>query len=56
MLATSTSVFAQLQWSSYNTSGTLVTANVASGGDVPYGGNVTFTIPAATELDYKTKT
>jgi pectin methylesterase-like acyl-CoA thioesterase len=56
MLATSTSVFAQLQWSSYNTSGTLVTANVASGGDAPYGGNVTFTIPAATELVFMTKT
>lgn len=47
---------AQLQWSSYNTSGTLVTANVASGGDATYGGSVTFTIPATTQLEFVTKT
>jgi Pectinesterase/Immunoglobulin domain/Bacterial Ig-like domain len=47
---------AQLQWSSYNTSGTLVTANVASGGDSTYGGNVSFTVPSGTELVFVTKT
>ena len=47
--------FGQLQWSSYNTSGTLVTANVASGGDATYGGSVTFTIPASTQLSFVTK-
>ncbi|HEX9045805.1 MAG TPA: immunoglobulin domain-containing protein, partial [Verrucomicrobiae bacterium] len=50
-----TSAPAQLQWSSYNTSGTLVTANVASGGDATYGGSVTFTIPASTQLAFITK-
>ena len=48
--------FAQLQWSSYNNAGTLVTANVASGGDATYGGSVTFTIPASTQLEFLTKT
>lgn len=48
--------FGQLQWSSYNDVGTLVTANVASGGDAPYGGSVTFTIPASTEIVLMTET
>jgi hypothetical protein len=48
--------FGQLQWSSYNTSGVLVTTNVASGGDAGYGGNVTFTVPASTALVFVTKT
>jgi pectin methylesterase-like acyl-CoA thioesterase len=46
----------QLQWSSYNNTGGLVTANVASGGDATSGGSVTFTIPATTELVFMTKT
>ena len=41
--------FGQLQWSSYNNVGALVTASLASGGDATYGGSVTFTIPANTE-------
>ena len=46
--------FGQLQWSSYDSSGNLVTANVASGGDVN-SGSVTFTIPANTQLSFVTK-
>jgi len=45
----------QLQWNSYDTSGNLVTANVASGGDITSGGTVTFTIPANTQLSFVTK-
>jgi Pectinesterase/Bacterial Ig-like domain/Immunoglobulin domain len=48
--------FAQLQWNSYNINGVLVTAGVASGGDSTYGGSVTFTIPATTQLEFATKT
>ncbi len=47
--------FAQLQWSSYDTSGNLVTANVATGGSANGGGSVTFTIPANTQLSFVTK-
>ena len=47
--------FAQLQWSSYDTSGNLVTANVAIGGAANGGGSVTFTIPANTQLSFVTK-
>ncbi len=46
---------AQLQWSSYDTSGNLVATNVASGGDLASGGTVTFTIPANTQLSFVTK-
>jgi hypothetical protein len=47
--------FAQLQWSSYDTSGNLVSANAGVGGDATYGGTVTFTIPAGTQLSFITK-
>ena len=56
ILALTTTAFGQLQWSSYDKTGTLVTANVASGGDSTYGGSVTFSIPAATQLEFLTKT
>jgi len=46
---------AQLQWSSYNKSGGLVAANVASGGDATYGGSVSFTVPAGSELIFTTE-
>jgi len=48
--------FGQLQWSSYNNIGALVSNNVASGGDATYGGSVTFTIPATTARVFMTKT
>jgi autotransporter-associated beta strand protein len=47
--------FGQMQWSSYDTSGNLVTANVATGGDLASGTSVTFTIPANTQLFFVTK-
>jgi hypothetical protein len=47
--------FGQLQWSSYDNTGALVTANVAVGGDATYGASVTFTIPATTERIFMTK-
>jgi autotransporter-associated beta strand protein len=47
--------FGQLQWNSYNTSGNLVTANVATGGDVASGTSVTFTVPANTRMFFITK-
>src|SRR5689334_10729051 len=46
---------AQLRWNSYDTSGNLVTANVAVGGGSDIGGSVTFTIPANTQLSFVTK-
>ena len=46
---------AQLRWSSYDTSGNLVTANVATGGGADGGSSVTFTIPANTQLSFVTK-
>ena len=46
---------AQLRWSSYDTSGNLVTANVAVGGGADTAGSVTFTIPANTQLSFVTK-
>ena len=45
----------QMQWSSYDTSGNLVTANVATGGDLASASSVTFTIPANTQLSFVTK-
>jgi len=50
-----TTAFGQLQWSSYDTSGQLVTANVATGGDLASASSVTFTIPANTQLFFVTK-
>ena len=47
--------FAQMQWSSYDASGNLVTANIATGGDTASGTSVTFTIPANTQLSFATK-
>ena len=47
--------FGQLQWNSYDTSGNLVTANVATGGDVASATSVTFTIPASTRMFFVTK-
>jgi hypothetical protein len=47
---------AQLQWRSYNNAGVLLTSNVASGGDTPYGGSVTFTIPGSSERIFTTET
>jgi autotransporter-associated beta strand protein len=55
LLGLATSVFGQLRWSSYDTSGTLVAANVATGGDVASGTSVTFTIPATTRMFFVTK-
>ncbi len=46
----------QLQWSSFNKNGGLVTNDVATGGDSTYGGNVSFIIPPTTELIFMTKT
>jgi len=55
LIGLTTSAFGQLQWSSYDTSGNLVTANVVSGGDATYGGSVNFTVPAGTELIFTTE-
>jgi hypothetical protein len=55
-VGSATTASGQLQWSSYDKNGNLVTANVASGGDSTYGGSVTFTIPATTQLEFLTKT
>jgi autotransporter-associated beta strand protein len=55
LFALTVPAFAQLQWSSYDTSGNLVTANVATGGAANGGGSVTFTIPANTQLSFVTK-
>ena len=50
-----TTALGQMQWSSYDTSGNLVTANVATGGDLASATSVTFTIPASTQLFFVTK-
>jgi len=55
LLGLATTAFGQLQWSSYDTSGNLLTANVATGGDAASGTSVTFTIPANTRLFFVTK-
>ncbi len=47
--------FGQMQWSSYDTSGNLVTANVATGGDVASASSVTFTVQANTRMFFITK-
>jgi autotransporter-associated beta strand protein len=54
-LTFTTASFGQLHWSSYDTSGNLVTANVATGGDLASASSVTFTIPANTQLFFVTK-
>ncbi|HEU5068813.1 MAG TPA: hypothetical protein VFV96_00175 [Verrucomicrobiae bacterium] len=54
-LAPTAPLWAQLQWNVYSTSGALVTANVATGGDATYGGSVTFTVPANTERIFITR-
>ena len=51
-----THAFGQLQWSSYNNTGGLVTNNAGSGGDSTYGGSVSFTVPAGKELIFVTST
>ena len=53
LLCFATMAFGQLQWSSYDTSGNLVAANVATGGDVA-SGSVTFTVPAGTRMIFVT--
>ena len=55
LIGLATPAFGQLQWSSYDTSGNLVTANVATGGDLTSASSVTFTIPANTQLFFVTK-
>ncbi len=55
LIGISPTTFGQLQWSSYDTSGNLVAANIATGGDLASGGSVTFTIPANTQLSFVTK-
>ena len=55
LLGFSPTLFGQMQWNSYDSSGTLVTANVATGGDLTSGTSVTFTIPANTQLFFVTK-
>ncbi len=55
LIGLTTHALGQLQWSSYDTSGNLVTADVATGGDAASGTSVTFTIPANTQLAFVTK-
>ena len=55
LCAAAVPAFGQLHWSSYDTSGNLITANVAVGGGADTGGSVTFTIPANTQLSFVTK-
>ena len=47
--------FAALQWSSYDVTGTLISANAGTGGDLASGTSVTFTIPAGTTNFFVTK-
>jgi len=54
LLCSATMAFGQLQWSSYDTSGNLLNANVATGGDVASGG-VSFTVPANTRMFFATR-
>ncbi len=54
LLCSATIAFGQLQWSSYDTSGNLLNANVATGGDVA-SGSVTFTVPANTRMFFITR-
>jgi autotransporter-associated beta strand protein len=50
-----TTAFGQLQWSSYDVNGNLISANAASGGDLASATSVTFTIPANTQMSFITK-
>jgi autotransporter-associated beta strand protein len=54
-LGLASSAFGQMQWSSYDNGGNLVTANVATGGDVASATSVTFTIPANSTNFFVTK-
>ena len=45
----------QMQWSSYDNGGNLITANVATGGDVVSGTSVTFTVPPNSTNFFVTK-
>ena len=47
--------FATMQWSSYDVTGTLISANAGTGGDLASGTSVTFTIPAGTTNFFVTK-
>ncbi|HKW30835.1 MAG TPA: pectinesterase family protein [Verrucomicrobiae bacterium] len=55
LLCSATMAFGQMQWSSYDTSGNLITANVATGGDAASASTVTFTVPANTRMFFITK-
>jgi autotransporter-associated beta strand protein len=55
ILGSSTIAFGQLQWSSYDTSGNLVAANVATGGDAASATTVSFTVPASTRMFFITR-
>jgi autotransporter-associated beta strand protein len=55
LLCSATMAFGQLQWSSYDSSGNLLNANVATGGDVASSSSVTFTIPANTQMFFVTR-
>ncbi len=55
LLCSATMAFGQMQWSSYDTSGNLVTANVATGGDAASASSVTFTVPANTRMFFITR-
>jgi autotransporter-associated beta strand protein len=55
LLGSSAIAFGQFQWSSYDSSGNLLNANAATGGDLASGTTVTFTIPAGTQMSFMTK-
>ncbi len=55
LLGSATMAFGQIQWSSYDTSGNLINANVATGGDVASATSVTFTVPANTRMFFITR-
>jgi autotransporter-associated beta strand protein len=55
LLCSATMAFGQMQWSSYDTSGNLVTANVATGGDAASASSVTFTVPGNTRMFFITR-
>ena len=55
LLCSATMAFGQMQWSSYDTSGNLLNANVATGGDAASASSVTFTVPANTRMFFITR-
>jgi autotransporter-associated beta strand protein len=55
LLGSAAVAFGELQWNSYDTSGNLVIADVASGGDIASGHSVTFTVAANTRMFFVTK-